>query len=98
MKREEELLSAKTSEEIRRIMEYSQFEIDQASRRIRDELKTFAAGLAVSLASESIHIDKRTDQALIKGFTQSLAHQELVHDRATSSASDREHAVGVRQN
>lgn len=77
MKGEEELLSAKTTEEIRRIMEDSQFEIDQASRRARDDLKAFAAELAVSLAHDSIQINQETDQALITGLIHGVGHQQL---------------------
>jgi len=65
---EEQLLNARTAEEIHRIMENSQSEIDRAAQRARSELKAFVGGLAVSLARKSIQIDKRTDQELVKGF------------------------------
>jgi len=54
---EEQILTARTTEDIRRMMENSQFEIDRAAQRARHELKAFAGGLAVSLARESIQIN-----------------------------------------
>jgi F-type H+-transporting ATPase subunit b len=65
---EEQVLNAKMTEDIRRIMENSQSEIDRAAQRARSELKAFVGGLAVSLARKSIQIDKRTDQELVTGF------------------------------
>ena len=65
---EEQVLNAKMTGDIRRIMEDSQSEIDRAAQRARSELKAFVGGLAVSLARKSIHIDKRTDQELVRGF------------------------------
>jgi F0F1-type ATP synthase membrane subunit b/b' len=58
-------------------MEYSQFEIDRAAQRARHELKAFAADLAVSLARQSIRIEARTDQELVKGFIEGLKHCEI---------------------
>ena len=83
MSYEEQVLSARMAEDIRRIMEYSQSEIDRAGRRARQELKAFAADLAVSLARESIHIDKRTDQDLVKGFIEGL---QPSHEHAQTTA------------
>jgi F-type H+-transporting ATPase subunit b len=77
MKNEERVLSTKTAEDIRRIMEYSKFEIDRAAQRARHELKAFAADLAVSLARQSIRIEERTDQELVKGFIEGLKHCEI---------------------
>ena len=57
MENEEQILTARTTEDIRRMMENSQFEIDRAAQRARHELKAFAGGLAVSLARESIQIN-----------------------------------------
>ena len=75
MKNEERLLTERMTEDIRRIMDDSKFEIDRAAEGARHELKAFAADLAVSLARESMQIDKQTDQALVKGFTEALARQ-----------------------
>src|SRR5215469_16814984 len=51
---EEQILNARASEDVRRIMENSQSEIDRAALRARSELKAFVGGLAVSLAHKSI--------------------------------------------
>ena len=69
---EEQILNARASEDVRRIMENSQSEIDRAALRARSELKAFVGGLAVSLARESIEIDRRTDQELVKSFVDGL--------------------------
>jgi F0F1-type ATP synthase membrane subunit b/b' len=82
----EQLLSTKTAEDIRRIMEYSQSEIDRAAQRARHELKAFAADLAVSLARESILINKRTDEKLVKSFIEGLRHQEVAQGTAQPPA------------
>lgn len=72
MNHEEQILNVRASEDVRRITEYSQPEIARLAQRARSELKAFAGGLAVSLARESIRIDKRTDQDLVKGFIEGL--------------------------
>jgi F0F1-type ATP synthase membrane subunit b/b' len=72
MNYEEQILNARASEDVRRIMEYSQSEIGRLAQRARSELKAFAGGLAVSLARKSIRIDERTDQDLVKGFIEGL--------------------------
>jgi F-type H+-transporting ATPase subunit b len=81
---EEQVLNAKMAEDIRRIMEYSQSEIDRAGQRARCELRAFAADLAVSLARESIHVDKRTDEELVTGFADGLGDQQAA--QATGQA------------
>ena len=88
----EQLLNARTAEEIRRIMENSQAEIDRAAQRARSELKAFVGGLAVSLACKSIQIDKRTDQELVKGFVSGFQKSNEFAQMTTqpSVQSDRE--------
>jgi len=89
---EEQLLNARTAEEIHRIMENSQSEIDRAAQRARSELKAFVGGLAVSLARKSIQIDKRTDQELVKGFVSGFQKSNEFAQMTTqpSVQSDRE--------
>ena len=77
VKHEEQVLGARTTEDIRRLGEFSQSEIDSAAQRARHELKAFAGGLAVSLARASIQINKRTDEELVKSFIEGLGHQEF---------------------
>jgi len=86
MNHEEQLLSKRTAEDIRRITEYSQSEIDRAAQRARHELKAFAADLAVSLARESILINKRKDEELVKSFIEGLRHQEVAQATAQPPA------------
>lgn len=76
MQNEEQVLTARMTEDIRRIMEYASFEIDRAAQRARDELKAFAAALAVSVARQSIRVDERTDQGLVKGFIEGMKRYE----------------------
>jgi F-type H+-transporting ATPase subunit b len=85
MRNEEQILSTRTTEDIRRIVEYAKFEIDRAAQRARDELKASTAGLAVSLARQAIRIDERSDQELVKGFIQGLGP----HGPARSEAAVR---------
>jgi F0F1-type ATP synthase membrane subunit b/b' len=76
MRNEEQILSTRTTEDIRHIMEYAKLEIDRAAQRARDELKASTAGLAVSFARQSIRIDERSDQEFVKGFIEGLGHYE----------------------
>lgn len=67
-------LQAKTAEEARRILEDSIQEIGVAEQHARHELKAFAADLAVSIARQSIRIDEKTGQGLIRSFVAELGH------------------------
>ena len=86
MSSEEQILRARTAGDICRIMEYSQSEIDRAAQRARHELKAFATDLSVSLARESIRINKRTDEELVNGFIEGLGHQEFAQTTAQTPA------------
>ena len=72
MKQEEQLMLGETAADVHRILEYSDREIEAAVRQARNQLKAFAANLAVSLAKQSIRIDKKTDQDLIGAFLTEL--------------------------
>ena len=72
MDNEEQALLAATAEDTRRILEYSEREIGAAAQRAQRELRTFAGDLAVSIARQSIRIDERTDQDLIRAFVKEL--------------------------
>jgi len=71
-KQEEQLMLAKTAEDVRRILEDSEREIEAAVRHARNELMSFAANLAVSIAHQSMRIDEKTDQNLIGAFVSGL--------------------------
>jgi len=86
---QEQILGTRTTSDIRRIMEYAKFEIDRAAQRARDDLKASTAGLAVSLARQSIRIDERSDQELVRGFIEGLSHYE------TGSASSQPSARAI---
>lgn len=57
-----------------------------AAQRARHELKAFAANLSVSIARQSIRIDERTDQDLIRAFVKPLEYNDEIG--ATVSNSD----------
>jgi F0F1-type ATP synthase membrane subunit b/b' len=86
MKNEEQILHARTTEDVLRIMEYSKLEIDSAAQQAQTELKATTAVLAVSLARQSIRIDERGDQELIKGFIEGLKHYEIAQTNSQSRA------------
>jgi F0F1-type ATP synthase membrane subunit b/b' len=71
-KQEEQLMLGKTAEDVRRILGYSEREIGAAVRHARNELRAFAANLAVSIAHQSMRIDEKTDQNLIGAFVSEL--------------------------
>jgi len=70
---EEERIKASAAEEARRISESASQEIAAAAKAARRELTTYAADLAVSLASKQIHVDTSTDQALVRRFAQQIS-------------------------
>lgn len=74
---EEQVLNTRTTEDIRRIMEYSQSEIDRATQRALYALKAFAADLGIHIARQSIKVDETMDRELVKGFFEGLRDQEL---------------------
>jgi F0F1-type ATP synthase membrane subunit b/b' len=81
VKNEEQTLMAKTAEDIRRILQYSQFEIDKAKQCVRQDLMVFAAGLAVSLARQSIRVDERTDREFVKGLAEGIGKPTVLNSR-----------------
>jgi len=64
MNHDVQIVRVRTEEDIHRIMEFSRSEIDRLAQSARHQLKAFAAGLAVSLARESIRIDKTTGRGV----------------------------------
>jgi F0F1-type ATP synthase membrane subunit b/b' len=63
MRTEEQGLRAKTEEDVRRILEDSDFEVKLAARRVREELVAFGAEMAVAA-----RIDEKMDRNLISAF------------------------------
>ena len=72
MRQEEHLMLGETEADVHRILENSERQIDAAARHARNQLRAFAANLAVSLAQQSMVIDEKTDQDLIGAFVNEL--------------------------
>jgi F-type H+-transporting ATPase subunit b len=72
VKQEEKLMLGETAADVHRILENSEREIGAATSQARNQLKAFAANLAVSLAQQSMMIDEKTDQDLIGAFVTEL--------------------------
>jgi len=77
-KQEEQVMLGKTAEDVRRILENSEREIEAAVRHARKELIAFAANLAVSIAHQSMRIDEKTDQNLIGAFANELSPRHFL--------------------
>jgi len=69
---EERLMLEKNEEDVRRILANSERAIEAAVQHARSELTAFAANLAVSIAHQSMRIDEKTDQNLIRAFVSEL--------------------------
>ena len=65
---EDERMHAAAEDDKRKVVEAAESEIAAIARSARHELKSFAASLAVDLASKKIKIDANTDQALVRQF------------------------------
>jgi F0F1-type ATP synthase membrane subunit b/b' len=96
LKHEEQALRAKTVEDTRRIIRYSEDEIKAAAQRTRRELKAFAGDLAVSIARQSMRVDVKTDQGLIRTFLRGLEESgKLSETTMEGSAHEVAHAAGA---
>lgn len=69
---EEARIQAAAQEDTRKIVESAQQEIAAAAKAARRELTSYAADLAIGLAGRQIHVDARTDQALVRNFAGEL--------------------------
>jgi F-type H+-transporting ATPase subunit b len=70
---EEARIQAAAAEDARKIVESAEQEIAAAAKSARRELTTYAADLAVSLATKQIQVNSATDQALVRNFSQQLS-------------------------
>jgi F-type H+-transporting ATPase subunit b len=70
---EEQRTKVAAAEDARRIVESAEQEIAAATKAARRELITYAADLAVTLATKQIRVDTPTDQALVRRFAQQLS-------------------------
>ena len=69
---EEARILQAAEEDKRKVLESVETEISAIARNARRELKTYAATLAVDLASRKIKVDEPTDQALLREFVGQL--------------------------
>ncbi len=65
---EEQRIRASAEEDKRKVVEAAESEIAAITRSARHDLKSFAADLAVDLASHKIKVDDHTDQVLVRQF------------------------------
>jgi F-type H+-transporting ATPase subunit b len=65
---EEARIRQAAEEDKRKVLEAVETEVSAIARNARRELKTYAATLAVDLASRKINVDEPTDQALLREF------------------------------
>jgi F-type H+-transporting ATPase subunit b len=65
---EEEKIRAAAVDDKQRIVESAKLEIDAIARNARRDLKTYASGLAVDIASRRIKVDESADHALVSDF------------------------------
>jgi len=71
---EEDRIKASAVEDAKRIVESAEQEIAAAAKAARRELTSYAADLAVTLATKQIHVDASTDQALVRRFANQLSN------------------------
>jgi F-type H+-transporting ATPase subunit b len=69
---EEQRILQAAEDDKRKVLESVETEIGAIARNARRELKTYAATLAVDLASRKIKVDEPTDQALLREFVGQL--------------------------
>ncbi|MGB8769371.1 MAG: ATP synthase F0 subunit B [Candidatus Korobacteraceae bacterium] len=69
---EEQRILQAAEEDKRKVLEGVETEISAIARNARRELKTYAATLAVDLASRKIKVDESTDQVLLREFVGQL--------------------------
>ena len=71
-KAEEQRILAAGEEERKRIVASAEQEIEMAANAARRELKSYVGELAIELAEKKIRVNKDTDEALVRAFTNQL--------------------------
>ena len=69
---EEARIRQAAEEDKRKVVQAAETEIAAIARNARRELKSYAASLAVDMASRKIRVDEHTDQALVRDFVEQL--------------------------
>ena len=72
---EEDRMRAAAEDDKRKVVDAAESEIAAIARSARHELKSFAASLAVDLASKRIKVDDSTDQSLVRQFVGHLGKE-----------------------
>jgi F-type H+-transporting ATPase subunit b len=65
---EEQRIRQAAEEDKHKVVQAAETEIAAIARNARRELKSYAATLAVDVASQTIRVDENTDQALVRDF------------------------------
>lgn len=80
---EEEIrIKAAAEEDIRKVVQSAEQEIEAAAKQARRELLSHTADLAVALARKQIQVDAATDQSLVRDFAANLASENGGKGRA----------------
>jgi F-type H+-transporting ATPase subunit b len=69
---EEGRIRTATEQDARKVVELAEQEIASAGNSARRELKAYAAELAVAIAEKKVHLDRQTDEALVRNFVSGL--------------------------
>jgi len=69
---EEERIRRAAEDDKQKVVNAAESEIAAIARTARRELKAYAAGLAVDLAAQQLHVDESTDHALVREFADQL--------------------------
>ena len=86
---EEVRIKAAAEEDARKIVESAEQEIMAAAKLARRELKAYAADLAVSLAKKQIRVEPKTDEGLLRSFTEQLSANYSDGDRPKAGKGGR---------
>jgi F-type H+-transporting ATPase subunit b len=86
---EEVKIKLLAEEDARKIVESAEQEILAAAKLARRELKAYAADLAVSLAKKQIRVEPKTDEGLLRGFTEQLSASYSDGDQAKAGKGGR---------
>lgn len=86
---EEVRIKAAAQEDARKIVESAEQEIMAAAKLARRELKAYAADLAVSLAKKQIRVEPKTDEGLLRSFTEQLSANYSEGDRPKAGKGGR---------
>jgi F-type H+-transporting ATPase subunit b len=86
---EEVRIKSAAEEDARKIVESAEQEIMAAAKLARRELKAYAADLAVSLAKKQIRVEPKTDEGLLRSFTEQLSANYSDGDRPKAGKGGR---------